>query len=105
MVKKTPVRFHWRLLRQRRRGRAGGGEIREEEVREEGLTVEGEKCLPFARPFSSSGWCLLSKLSSNSGQKRRRRRRGRRKLTTQVHNGAVIRAGPVPGVTSGLLSL
>lgn len=92
LVKKTPVRLQWRLstsLSYRRR-RDRGGEIREEEeeeeARERGLTVEGEKCFPsaslffflsFAHPFSSSGWCLLSKLSSNSGQKRTEEERQR----------------------------
>lgn len=79
LVKKTPVRFHWRLSTSLSyRGGETEGEIREEEEkekreREQGLTLEGEKCsclhlfLSFAHQFFSSGWCLLSKLISSSG--------------------------------------
>ena len=87
LVKKTPVRFHWRLSTSLSyRGGEPEGEIREEqeeevveeeeeeeeEEMERGLTLEGEKCFPATSFFFlqfSSGWCLLSKLksSSNSG--------------------------------------
>lgn len=50
-VKKTPVVFRWRLsastlLQRRDRERDKGVE---EEVKEGGLTVEGEKCFPSCR--------------------------------------------------------
>lgn len=74
--------LHQPLLQEEERQRGEIREEEEEEARERGLTVEGEKCFPsaflsFAHPFSPSGWCLLSKLSSNSGQKRTEEERQR----------------------------
>ena len=64
LVKKTPVRFHWRLSTSLSyRGGEPEGEIREveeeeeeemEEEMERGLTLEGEKCFPATSFFCSS---------------------------------------------------